>query len=68
VGYAALIEKMRMRTKFWSENLMGRDHSENLSVDGKIILECTLGEYGGKLTIGCIRLRIGTSGGLLRIW
>jgi len=26
-----------MRTKFWSENLKGRYHSEDLSVDGVII-------------------------------
>jgi hypothetical protein len=25
--------------KFWSENLKGMDHLENLGVDGKIILE-----------------------------
>jgi hypothetical protein len=24
--------------KFWSENLKGRDHSEDLGVDGRIIL------------------------------
>jgi hypothetical protein len=27
---------MRTRTKFWSENLKGRHHSEDLGVDGKI--------------------------------
>jgi len=26
-----------MHTKFWSENPKGRDHSEYLAVDGKII-------------------------------
>jgi hypothetical protein len=25
--------------KFWSENLKGRDHLEDLGVDGRIILE-----------------------------
>jgi len=33
--------EMKMFTKFCSENLEGRDHSEGLSVDGSIIL------YGG---------------------
>jgi hypothetical protein len=33
-----------MRTKFWSENLKGRDHSEDLRVDGRIILEWVLGK------------------------
>jgi hypothetical protein len=28
-----------MHTKFWSEILKGRDDSEDLDVDGKIILE-----------------------------
>jgi hypothetical protein len=28
-----------MRTKFWSGNLKGRDRSEDLEVDGKIILQ-----------------------------
>jgi hypothetical protein len=28
--------------KFWSENLKGRDHSEDLGVDGKIISDLTV--------------------------
>jgi hypothetical protein len=51
-----------MRTKFWSENLKGRDHSEDVSMDGKIVLECTLGKEGGKLLIGFTWLRTGTCG------
>jgi hypothetical protein len=34
--------------KFWSENLTGRDHAEDLRVDGKIILELILDKYGGR--------------------
>jgi hypothetical protein len=45
-------------TKFWSKNLQGRDHSEDLGIDG--ILE----KYGRKVWTGCIWLRIRTSGGL----
>jgi hypothetical protein len=41
-----------MHTKFWSETLKGRDHSED--IDGKIILEWILDEYGGKLRNGYI--------------
>jgi hypothetical protein len=37
-----------MHTKFLSENLKGRDHSEDLGVDGKIILEWILRELGWK--------------------
>jgi hypothetical protein len=63
-------ERWEMRTKFWSENLTGRDYSEDLGVDRKIILECILRKYGGEMWIGCVWLRIGTSGGLLwtRYW
>jgi hypothetical protein len=38
-----------MHTKFWSENLKGRDHSEDLGVDERIILEWILGKQGGKM-------------------
>jgi hypothetical protein len=37
-----------MRTKFWSENLKGRDHSEDLGVDGMTILEWFSGKQGGR--------------------
>jgi hypothetical protein len=43
----------------------GRDHSEDLGVDGNLILEWILGTMGGKVWTGLIWLRIGTSGGLL---
>jgi hypothetical protein len=46
-------------------NLKGRDHSENLGVDGMIILESILEKYVGKVWTGCICLRIGTSDGIL---
>jgi hypothetical protein len=52
-----------MHTKFWSENLQGSDHSEDLGVDEKIILEWILGKYDGKVWTGFLWLRIGTSGG-----
>jgi hypothetical protein len=42
-------------------NLKGRDHSEYLGLDVKIILKCILGKYGGGLWTGCIWLRIGTN-------
>jgi hypothetical protein len=31
--------KMRNAYKFWFESLKGRDHSEDLGVDGRIILK-----------------------------
>jgi len=54
-----------MHTKFWSENLKKRHHSEDLGVDGRIILERILGKHGGEVWTGCMRLSIGASGGLL---
>jgi hypothetical protein len=49
-----------MHRLFWLENLRGRDHLKELRVDGKIT-----SKYDGKVWIGFIWLRIGTSGGLL---
>jgi hypothetical protein len=54
-----------MVTVFWLENLKGRDHSEDLDVDGRIILEWILGTYGRKVWTGFILLRIEASGKLL---
>jgi len=31
-------------TRFWSENLKGRNHSQDLEVEGKIILKWILGK------------------------
>jgi hypothetical protein len=50
---------------FFLQNLKGRDHLEDLGVDGKIILKWILRKVGKKLWTRCIWLRIGTSGGLL---
>jgi hypothetical protein len=34
---------------FWLEKLKGTDHSEDLDVDGNIILEWILNKYGDKV-------------------
>jgi hypothetical protein len=49
-----------MCTKFWLEGLKGRDHSEDLGIDGKIILKWILGKEGWKVWIGFIWLRTET--------
>jgi len=51
--------------KIWSENMKGRDHSEDLGVNGGTILEWTLGKQDGRLWTGLIWLMTGASGGLL---
>jgi hypothetical protein len=51
--------------KCWSENLTGRDQSEDLDVDVRKILQWILGKYDGKVWTVFIWLRIGTNDGLL---
>jgi len=48
-----------MYTKFGSEILKGRDNSEKLCVDGRIILEWILRKYDGKVWAGYTCVRIG---------
>jgi hypothetical protein len=54
-----------MHTKSLPENPKGRDHSKDIVIDGMIILEMIFKMQDGKVWTECIRLRIGTSGGLL---
>jgi hypothetical protein len=64
-GYVAQMERWEMHTIFWLEILKGRDRSEDLGIDGRIIFEWILGKYGGKLWTGFMWLWIGTSAGLV---
>jgi hypothetical protein len=54
-----------MHTKFWSEHLKRKDHTEDVGVGEKKILRWMLAIKGKKVWIGCIWLRIGTGGGSL---
>jgi hypothetical protein len=51
-----------MLIRLWSENLNGRDHSDDLDIEGSVILEQVLGKQGGKLWTGYVWLRVGSSG------
>jgi hypothetical protein len=68
VGNVARMVRWEMHTKLWLENLKGRNHSEDLDVDGGIILESVLGKWDRKVWIGCICHMTGISGGLLWKW
>jgi hypothetical protein len=47
------------------ERLKGRDHSDDLGVDGRIIFKWILRKWGFGVWIGFTQLRIWISGGLL---
>jgi hypothetical protein len=49
-----------MNTRFLSERLRGRDHSEDLGVDGTIILEYVLKKLLRNMWSGFICFRRGT--------
>jgi hypothetical protein len=53
-----------MSTKFWSVILKGRDNSEDLGVDGRIILDWILGKWVGKEWTAIIWLRITSIDGI----
>jgi len=55
----------KIHTTFLSENIRRRDCSENHGVDGKTLSEWIVGKKVGKVWIGFIWLRVGTSGGFL---
>jgi hypothetical protein len=57
-----------MHTKFLVGKPEGKNHSEDLVIDGMTISEWILGKQGGKLWTCCIWLRIETNGGLLYTW
>jgi hypothetical protein len=54
-GHAAYMRQITdIYTTFSSENLKGREHTENLGAYGKIISEWISGKKEGKMWIGLI--------------
>jgi hypothetical protein len=43
-GACSMHGRLEMHTIFWLKNLKERDHSEDASVDGRIILEGIVGK------------------------
>jgi hypothetical protein len=60
--------KREMCIEFYLESLKGRDISEDLRIDGRVIIKWILGNWGSKVWIGFVWLVLGTSGGLFQTW
>jgi hypothetical protein len=68
IRWARLVARMRMMRnayKILVEKMKGRDHAQDLGVDGKITLEWISRKQDGKVWSEFIWLKIGTSGGFL---
>jgi len=58
-GYVERMGQMRNECKILVENPEGRDHWVDLGVDGRLILEWTLGKFSGKVHIFWLRIGAG---------
>jgi hypothetical protein len=54
-----------MHAKFWSDKLYGSDHSKDIGIDWRIILDWILKKYFGRVWNGFVWIRIETNGDLL---
>jgi hypothetical protein len=45
-GHVARMGAMKVRRTFWLESLKERDYSEDVGIDGRIILKCILEKQG----------------------
>jgi hypothetical protein len=62
-GHVARVDYTRNRTILRLESVKGRDHLEDLDVDGRIVLKLILRKQGWRVWIGLIWLGIDTSEG-----
>jgi hypothetical protein len=58
-------ETGEVHTGFWWGNLKEREHTEDLGIDGRIMLKRVFKKWGGKTWTELIWLGLGTGGGLL---
>jgi hypothetical protein len=58
-------EAGEVHTVVWWVSLREGDHSENLGVDGRILLQGIFKQWNGESWTELLWLRIGTGGGLL---
>jgi hypothetical protein len=65
VGGACGTHGEELFTGFWLGGRNGRDHCEDLGVDGRVTLSWTLGRQGSIGRTGFCWLRIGSSGELV---
>jgi hypothetical protein len=52
VGAYTTRGRLKMNTEFWSGNLNGRDHFEDLDIDGREVLEWFLKKQNGNVWAG----------------
>jgi hypothetical protein len=51
-GHVASMQEMKNKYKFWLESTKGRDRSEDLGLDERIILKLILRKQGGRVWTG----------------
>jgi hypothetical protein len=56
-----VVERYEMHTRFWYENIKGRNHFKDLIVCRRVVLKHALRD----IPVGFIWLRTGASGGVL---
>jgi hypothetical protein len=64
-GHLACVGKREGAYRVWMERPKGKNHLEDLGVNGSIILKCFLKKWDQEAWIGLLWVRIRTGGGQL---